>query len=308
MGWSWVDSFYMTVITISTVGFREVETLDEAGKIFTSFLIFSSLGTVAFAASSIASYILGGTYREELKKSKIMKEINKLENHIIICGFGRVGKQAAAEFKLHQRDFLIIESNKDLIESSKLEQSDLLFLEGNATNDEILMAANIEKASAIILALPNDSDNLFIVVSAREMNKKLKIISRASKQTSVRKLKIAGANNVIMPDVVGGAHMASLVANPDVMEFIDSIRVTGDSKVNLEEIECEDLQEKLKFSTIGDLLEQHVSGCNIVGYKAPDGEIIINPEKHQIIEPSSKLFVLGKPEQIERLNTFMGKD
>ena len=299
-GWTLFDSFYMTIQTISTVGFNEVHQLSDQGKLFTSFLIISSFGTFAYAVTAITSYVVGGEYKEYFKDFKSHKEIQKMENHTVVCGYGRVGRQAAHDLRFYKKNFVVIERNAERIDDA--EEKDTPFVKGDSTDDQVLLKASIKTATALITALPHDADNLFVVLSARELNPKLKIISRASSYSSMRKLRIAGADNVIMPDTVGGAHMASLVVTPDMMEFMDLIKVSGKAAINLEEITFQDLPEEFKSLTIGELEEKSQSGCNVIGFRLDDGEYVINPSNTQKILPNSKLFVLGNPEQIQKLN------
>lgn len=303
-GWSFFDSFYMTIITISTVGFNEVNELSVGGKLFTSFLIITSFGIFAYAVSAITSYIVGGEYKAYFQEFKALKTAQNMKNHTIVCGYGRVGKQAAHDLRFYKKSFIIVERDQEITEDTQY--NDVDFIRGDSTEDPVLLKASIKSADALITALPKDADNLFVVLSARELNPKLKIISRASSYSSMRKLRIAGADNVIMPDTVGGAHMASLVVNPDIMEFMDLIKVSGKAAVNLEEIEFQELPEDVKYTTIGDLQDRSFSGCNVIGYRTEDGEYIINPATDLKILPNSKLFVLGNPEQIKKLNTIFG--
>ena len=303
-GWSFFDSFYMTIITISTVGFNEVNELSTEGKLFTAFLIITSFGTFAYAVSAITSYIVGGEYKTYFQEYKALKTAKKMENHTIVCGYGRVGKQAAHDLRFYKKSFIVVERDPKITEDPQYNAVD--FIRGDSTEDQFLLKAGIKTATSLITALPKDADNLFVVLSARELNPKLKIISRASSYSSMRKLRIAGADNVIMPDTVGGAHMASLVVNPDIMEFMDIIKVSGNSAVNLEEIEFRELPDDVKYTTIGDLQDRSLSGCNVIGYRSEAGEYIINPPADLKILPNSKLFVLGSPEQIKKLNTIFG--
>ena len=168
------------------------------------------------------------------------------------------------------------------------------------------MQAGIKKASAVVTTLPKDADNLYVVLTVREMNVTAKVISRASQMASIKKLKIGGADNVIMPDSVGGAHMASLVVTPDVVEFLDHISVQGSAEINLEEISFSELPKDFQHRTIGELNARQLTGCNIIGFKTAEGEYVINPAPDTEVIPNSKLFVLGNPEQIHRLNTVLG--
>jgi voltage-gated potassium channel len=300
-GYTLFDAFYMTVITVSTVGFNEVQELTTQGKVFTSFLILASFGTFAYALSSITKYVVGGEYRAYFKDYKMNKEVEKQQSHVIVCGYGRVGTQAVSELKAHDEKYVILEQKQELLEKFR-EKKEHLFLDGNATSDETLLAAGINNAKALITTLPSDADNLFVVLSARELNPRLQIISRASNYSSVKKLKRAGANNVIMPDSLGGAHMASLVANPDVLEFLDHISIQGQSDCNLEEIKFRNIPSEFKNKSLGELKNSFTTGCSIIGYKNPDGEYIVNPSNEVKILPNSKIFVLGDASQIKDLN------
>jgi len=299
--YSWIDAVYMTVITITTVGFGEVQPLDDFAKIFTIFLILASVIIVGYALTIITEYILSKNDVEELKLKKMQKKIDSLSNHIIICGYGRNGKQAASKLLAHKKPFVIIEKNKDI--SERFQSETMPFVTGNANEDDMLFQAGIDRASTLICALPDDTDNLFVVLSARQINAKLSIISRASQETSYKKLKLAGANNVIMPDKIGGDHMASLVVVPDLIEFIDNLSIVGQSNINIEEISIEKLYNAKEVKTIKDLDLRNKTGCTVIGYKDGNGEYVVNPEAELKLMPNSKIIVLGRPEQIQKLNS-----
>lgn len=299
--YSWVDSIYMTVITITTVGFGEVQPLDDNAKIFTIFLILASVIILGYAITVITEYILSKNDVEELKQKEMQKKIDSFTNHIIICGFGRNGKQAATKLKAYNKPFVVIEKNKEIID--KFSDEGIAFVQGNANEDEILIQAGIKKASTLISALPNDADNLFVVLSARQINSTMSIISRASQETSYQKLKLAGANNVILPDKIGGDHMASLVVVPDLIEFIDNLAIVGKSNINIEEISTEKLYNISEVKTIRDLDLRKKTGCTVIGFKDGVGEYIVNPEADTELIPGSKIVVLGRPEQIQKLNS-----
>ncbi|MFK2819756.1 NAD-binding protein [Flavobacteriaceae sp. LMIT009] len=305
-GYSWLDALYMTVITITTVGFGEVSPLDEEAKIFTIFLILTSFVVVGYSIKVITEYILTKNNVEELKQKKMQKKIDNLKDHIVICGYGRNGKQAATKLMAYKKDFVVIERDKELVDKF---QSDMVpFVIGNANEDEILIQAGIERASCLIAALPNDADNLFVVLSARQINGKMNIISRASQETSYNKLKLAGANSVILPDRIGGDHMASLVVVPDLLEFIDNLSIVGKSNINIEEIPVEKLYDPSNVKTIRDLDLRKKTGCNVIGFKDVNGEYIVNPEAEKELVPNSSVIVLGRPEQINNLNTLYNID
>lgn len=299
------EAFFMTIITISTVGYGEVKPLTDSGRIFTSLLIITSFGTFAYTISAITTYVVGGFYKNYFRQFRLKKEIEKISGHVIVCGLGRVGQMASKALREKGQEFVAIESNETHYERI-LENEGITALLGDATRDEVLLKAGINRAKALITALPDDADNLYVVLTARELNRSLTIISRASKEDSVRKLKIAGASNVIMPDKVGGAHMASLVVQPDVMEFLDHITVHSSANINLEEVSFADLPEDLRNHTIAEIEEKYSTGVRIIGYKTPTGDYVINPSLSTRLIPNSKLFVLGNKEQIKHLNRILG--
>lgn len=300
-GYSWIDALYMTVITMTTVGFSEVNPLDTESKIFTIFLILASVVIVGYALSVITEYILSKNDIEELIYKKMKKNIDGFKNHIVICGYGRNGKQATRKLTAYKKQFVVIEKDKEMEERLRLDN--VPYVIGNANEDETLMTAGVDRAACFISALPNDADNLFVVLSARQLNTKINIISRASNESSYDKLKFAGANNVILPDKIGGDHMASLVVVPGLMEFIDNLSIVGKSDINIEEIAVEKLYNTEEPRTIKDLDLRRNTGCSIIGYKDENGEYIVNPEAELKLAPNSKIIVLGRPEQIDALNT-----
>ena len=291
-----IDSLYMTIITVSSVGFGEVHGLSVAGKIFTSFLILFGLGTLAYVISIITSIIFEGQLNYFIRGYKKKSRRNKMENHVIICGYGRNGQQAVEELIAHKHSFVVIEESHELVLDNM--DKNIRFIEGNATEDETLIKAGIKTAKALITTLPNDTDNLFVVLTARSLNKDMTIISRASSKSSEKKLKIAGVSNVVMPEKVGGAHMATLVTSPDVIEFLEHVSVRGDAPTNLVEIICSQLPKEHLNKSIYEIGVRKKTGANIIGFKTPDGEYIINPTPDTKVIPNSKLFVLGTPEQI----------
>ena len=299
--YEWVDALYMTVITVSTVGFKEVQPLDSGAKVFTIFLIITSITLFGYIVSVITDYISNNKLIEELKFKQVHRKIQKLEGHTIVCGFGRNGRQAMARLKSYKKDCVIVESDPDLILEIEAD-GNLLYIKGDATDDEALGAAGITKASSLITTLPSDADNLYVVLSSRQLNKNCTIVSRASNDSSYKKLKVAGADNVIMPDKLGGAHMASLVITPDIIEFIDRLSIEGESSSNIEELIIEDLPEEYTNKSIFDLELRKRTGCTVIGFKSPNREYIINPDASTKLVPKSKLIVIGRPEEIQKLN------
>jgi voltage-gated potassium channel len=299
-GLSLIDAIYMTVITITTVGYGEVKPLGPLAKIFTSLFIIISFFILGYVISVITEYMLSKNNIGNLRKNRVQKKVDSLKDHVIVCGLGRNGKQAAQKLLDYKQPFVIIEKDESVVE--RFSDDNMLIIFGNANEDEMLIKAGIERARSIICALPSDADNLFIVLSARQINEKLKIISRATEETSSRKLKLAGADNVIMPDKIGGDHMASLVVVPDLVEFLDNLTVSGEEdSINVEQIPFEKICPDGREPAIMDIDLRQRTGCSIIGYKSPDGVYIVNPEPSLILKKDSKLILIGRPNQIEKL-------
>ena len=302
--YSWIDAIYMTVITITTVGFGELHPPTPVEKIFTTVLIVSSIIIVSYALSVITEYIVSRTSIRDLKNKRMQQKIDDLKDHVIVCGYGRNGREAVDKLKSYKQDFMIIEMNQDIIDA---DENGFLFISGNANEDEILLKAGIEKAKTLICAMPEDADNLFTVLSARQLNKNLIIISRASEETSVKKLKLAGADNVVLPDKIGGSHMASLVVVPDLVEFLDNLAVSGkEDSINVEQIPFEKVCSDGIEKTIAQTDIRKKTGCSIIGYKGPEGDYIVNPEASTKLIRGSKIIVIGRPDQITNLKTEFG--
>ena len=297
--YSFVDALYMTVITITTVGFGEVQPFTPEEKIFTVFLILTSITVFGYAVSTFSEYLVSGKLFEQFKHRKVEKKIQSLKGHTIVCGFGRNGKQAILKLKNYHQKFVVVEKDKEI--AAELDTNNLLNIQDDATLDETLLRAGIKNAATLITALPSDADNLFVVLTANQLNNTCKIISRASNQSSYSKLKIAGASNVIMPDKLGGDHMASLVVTPDVIEFVDQLTIEGETTANLEEIAVDDLPKKYINKTILDLDLRRETGCTVIGIRTPNRDYIINPEAETALTNGSSLIVLGRPEQIVKL-------
>ncbi len=302
--YSLIDAIYMTTITISTVGFGVVKELSSFGKLFTVFLIIFSLGVFTYFITSFTRYIFEGIFFNYYRNRKIEKKMRKLKKHVIICGYGRNGKQARLELKKFKKECIIVDKNKKIIDELR-EENKFLFYEGNAVKDEVLEAVNIENAAAIIATLPNDADNLFIVITARHLNPNIKIISRASNNHSDRKLIRAGADNIIMPDKLGGEQMAKLVTQPDILELIDNILLQEEDNVNLTEIFCTNMADKFKDKTIAQIDIRNKSGANIIALKKHNGEYVFNPSSDIKLHKEDKLFVLANPEQLNKLKFIM---
>lgn len=303
-GWEIIDCLYMTIITITTVGFKEVGPLSQGGKIFTMGLIITSISSLAYVGINLARFVFDGDLANYIKTYRVDKKIAKLKNHVIIVGFGRNGEQAAIELAEHGVEFVIVDKRDNVVTRIR-ENRELLYIKGDATHEEVLEKAGIYEARALIATTPNDADNVFVVLTARSMNPGLTVISRASEMGSQMKLKRAGATNVIMPERIGGQRMAKLVHQPDVVEFFESILLQKTQDVSLEEISCRNLGQQFVGKSILHLRIRELSGANIVGIKTGGARYIFNPDPKMIISRNDQLFVLGNPEQIKKMKELM---
>jgi len=304
--YSFINALYMTVITVSTVGFGEVQELSDGGKLFTAILILAGLGVLAYFITSVSQNLfqnqLGffyGAYNKRKGKAN-------MENHVVVVGYGRNGGQVVNELLGMKTKTIIVDRSHEIVINNM--GKPVRFIEGDATQDEILLKADIKTAKSLITTLPNDADNLFVVLTARSLNPDLKIISRASSESSEKKLRMAGVDSVVMPERVGGAHMATLVAKPDVVEFLEHLTIHSYDDTQLMEIMCKNVPDDLMHKPIREIGIRRKTGANIIGFKTVSGEVIINPSPDTMLIPDSKLFVLGTIEQIDQMKAILEGD
>ncbi len=287
-----IDAIYMTVITISTVGFTEVKELSPVGRIFTSVYIIFNVTLFAYILTVVTVYFFEGRLNEVLKKLRSNMKLNKLKNHVIVCGYGRNGKRACEELQETKTEFVIIDNDESKADDFP---KDMKWYIGDATKDEHLKAIGIERAKAIIVTTPSDSINVFITLTARNLNPDIKIIARTSSNETQDKLHHAGADYVIMPDVLGGMYMAHIITRPIVIEFLNLINGVSGMDYHLEEIDYEDLKEDYRDKTLQELRITDKTGAVVIGVKdnskgiipAPSGQTVISKEDHLILLGSS---------------------
>ncbi len=285
-----LEAFYMTVITVASVGFNEVRPLSDNGRIFTIFLILINLGLFTYFITWLSRYFFDLEFIKKYKIIQMENKIQHLNNHVIICGFGRNGKESAQVLYDNKIPFVVLEEKDELGAGLNFEVTH--FIKGNATNDEVLLVAGIKNARALISTLPVDADNLFVVLSAKQLNPNITIISRASQDSSVNKLKIAGASNVIMPDKIGGAHMATLVMLPDVAEMLSILGTRNNNEFRVAELKA---QKSISLTEL-DLWKK--TNCTILGIKEDVNKYILNPPSTYILQAGERLIVMGSDEQI----------
>lgn len=296
-GLHFLDAVYITTVFITTVGYG-VEPLSDSGRIFAIGLLVTSWATFAFVLARITQFVINGEIHQYFKNRRLMKAIQTMQGHVILCGYGRNGQQAANILRSHDVPFVVIEKSEQLIQKIEAEGQRLTYIAGDGTDDDVLRLAGVDRARALITTLPVDAQNVFIVLSARSLNTGLKIISRASEYSSVAKLKKAGANSVIMPDFIGGTHMATLVSKPDVVEFIDFLSGEEGQSIFVEAVAYEELPSAIRGHTLTEIMHWRQTGVNCIGIKEADGRFIINPPGHTLINAGMKIMVLGTRQQI----------
>lgn len=298
-GYTLIEAIYMTIITVSTVGFTEVQPLSEAGRLFTVILIFLSFGTFAYAVTSLSKYLIDGSYNKYIKQYRMEKIINELNGHVIVCGAGNNGDEVIRILKSHHKEIVLIEKDENMTE--ELRYRDILYVMGDATDESVLLKAGISRASSMITTLPKDTDNVFVVLTAREYNPQMSIVSRCSVYTSESKLKIAGANNVILPDKVGGARMAGCIVNENINHFLDQISLGDKSETFLLEVLEEELPAKVRGAKIAELLAFLEEDCKVIGISLLNGTYVVNPANDHDIPKGSELFFFGNTEQVKSI-------
>ena len=294
---SLVNAIYMTIITIGTVGFTEVKELSSMGRIFTSGYILMNLGLFAYVVSVVSNYFFEGRLKSIFKNYRSGMEISKLSNHVIVCGFGRNGSRAAEELESSRKDFVIIEQNPDIIDA--IPESMKWFI-GDATQDENLRKVGIEKAKVIIITTPSDAANVFITLTARHLNENIQIISRASNKETEEKLYRAGADKVIMPDILGGMFMAQLVTKPIVIEFLDLLNGVSGENYKLEEVGYDDLKSEFKDKTLRELNIPAATGVIVIGVKDNIKGLLPGPSSDTFIGEDDYLILLGSMDKLKK--------
>jgi len=296
-GFSLVDAFYMTVITLSTVGFNEVKPLSNAGQLFTSFYIIGNLAIFAYLVSTLTSYIFEGELQQTLNIFFMGQEVKKLKNHIIVCGFGRNGRKVIEELLKSKERFVIVEKDENVFEGS-LKSYRYQTIIGDATLDETMMDAGVDRAASIITTLPNDAENVFITLTSKELNKNIRVISRASDERTEKKLYRAGASHVIMPDALGGIHMAQIITKPFVIELLNILNGMTDTDYSLEEVSYSHLRPEFRDKTIRELNIRGKTGLSILGFKDPVKGMIFNPEPNMRIKKEDVIILLGNKSDV----------
>ena len=305
-GYDLLSAFYMSVITISTVGFTEVYELSNSGRLFTSFYIIFNLAIFAYVISVFTTYLFEGKLKSILYKIMDYREIKKLDNHIIVCGYGLTGSQVCEELLKENRKFVVIEKDEEK-RKGLTDEMNFKMLIGNATSDNVLKLAGIERAKEIIITTPADADNVFITLTARGLNPKILIISRASEEGTEPKLYRAGANHVVLPDHVGGMFMAQMVTKPVVIEFLELLtgRSAHKEKYHLQSFTFQDLKSQYRNKTLKELDIKRLTGATVIAAKDNVKGLIPNPPEDTFIGEDDTMILLCSEANIDKVSSIL---
>jgi len=299
-GWSFLDSLFMTVITLTTVGYGEVHPLSTAGRIFSIVLILVGVGSALYILSTLVPYTLEIIEAElgiRFGRRRMEAKIKELNKHFIVCGYGRVGQEIANIFRQEETKFVVIDQDEKAINKAKL--VGYLCIQDDATKDEVLKQAGIERARGLVVALGNDADNTYVTLSARALHPTLPIIARADSEDTEGKLLRAGANHVISPQTIGGRRMAMLALRPVAVDFVETVLFSRGQQLLLEEMGIKE-NSSLIHVTVREI-EERIPGIRIMALKRKDGSLLLNPTPTTTIEEQDLLTVFGAADQLHAL-------
>jgi len=297
-GWTFLESLYATVVTLSTVGYGDFIPHSSGGMLFTIFLIIVGVGTMLYTVGLITETMLEGRLNIILGKGRLEKMLNTMHNHYIICGCGRIGRLICKELAEEKVSFVVIDNNQEVIQ--RISEDGFVYYKGDATHDKTLLAAGIKKAKGIICVLPSDAENLYVILTARELKQDIFILSRSEDEESEKRLLRAGADRVESPYLMGGMRMAMAILRPAMLDFVEITTMKQSLELRMDEIAiCAD------SSYIGKSLEasqiKKKFGLIVVAVKQESGKMIFNPMAKYVIESNDKLIVLG---EVENINLF----
>jgi voltage-gated potassium channel len=290
-GWPISEAFYATVVTLGTVGYGDFYPKTEAGRFFAVFLIIFGVGTMAYTFAMVMDTVMEGRLRTILGRGKLKKQIEKMRNHYIICGCGKIGQLICAELAEEQVDFIVIDNNHDVIQ--RIVDDGFVYVNGSAIDDKTLTEAGIERAKAVVCCLPSDADNLYCVLTAKELNPAIYIVSRFEENASERRLLKAGADRVISPYKVGGLRMAMTLLRPAVMDFIEITTGKQSIALSMEEVTVAG-SSRIAGKSLADSGIRSEYGIIVVAVRKESGKMIFNPAASYVIEAHDNLVALGE--------------
>jgi voltage-gated potassium channel len=297
-GWGWFDALYMTAITITTVGFLEVHPMGPEGRVFTMALALGGVFTAFYAAAEFIRAVVTGEIGKVLGRQRMESRMEKLDAHLVVCGFGRMGRLVAEEFSATGEAVVVVDRDARVFEGFSIPNG--IPLVGDATDDEVLRRAGVERARALVAAAASDADNVFVTMSARLLNERLFIVARAEGEGAEVKLKRAGASRVVSPYSIGGHRVAQAVLRPAAMDFIELATRTGHLELQIEEVEL-GAASPLAGRAIKATPIRSELGIIIVAVKKPGGKMAFNPSPDALLEPGDLLITLGHRQQLDRL-------
>jgi len=301
-GYSWFDGFYMTLTTIATVGYGEIRPLSTAGRVFNSFLIMFGVSALFLAFGAMTQTIIELEFDDRYGKRRKRRMIHELHDHFIVCGFGRVGRNASYEFQRANIPFLVLDRNEQRV--AKAADAGMLAIIADATRDDSLREAGVMRAKGLIAALPSDAENLFIILSAKTLNPKLTVVTRASEEEAEIKMRRAGADTVFTPYAITGRQLADALLRPHVVEFMDFGRSNIGPKVTMEQV-CVTANAEMTRKTFGQLLELRKSGVIVLAIRKQAGETTFNPPPEFEISAGDYLIVMGERSNLQKLEEIL---
>jgi voltage-gated potassium channel len=297
-GWGIFDAFYMTLTTITTVGYQEVRPLDRAGRVFNSFVIFFGVSAMFFAVGAVTQTIIELELADQYGKRKRNRMISQLHDHFVVCGFGRVGRNASYELQRAKAPFLVIDRNQERV--ARASDARMLAIVADATNDDDLRKAGVLRARGLIAALPSDAENLFIILSAKNLNSNLVVVTRVSEEQNEEKLRRAGADTVFAPYTLAGRRLADSLLKPHVVEFLDFAMSVVGPKIMMEQVHVRH-GSPFHSGILGDLLATSCVNVIVLAIRRSDGQMIFNPAPDTRISAGDFLIVLGDKPSLSKL-------
>lgn len=297
-GWSWMDALYMSVITLTTVGFREVREMSRGGIWFTMFLALGGIFTLFYAATTVIATLVRGDVQRFLEFRRMEKRLAELKDHVIVCGYGRMGKNVCQEFSARGVEFVLIDKSPEIVEEFRLTQG--IPIHGDATQDDVLKRARVDSARALVAVAASDADNLYITMSARLLNDRLFIVSRASDDACEVKMQRAGASRVVSPYTIGGFRVAQAILRPTVVDFIELATRSEHLELNIEETRILPKSVLAGMSLQKSQIRERL-GVIVVGIKKSSGHMVFNPSADAMLEANDILIMLGRRADLDEL-------
>lgn len=300
--WRFLDALYMTIITISTVGYREVNQVGDIGRVFTIFLVLIGVGFTFYVMAAVVQFMVEGRVRIIMGRRRLDKQIDRLKNHYIVCGYGRIGRVLCRNLQRTPYDLVVVEKNPDMI--PVMNEDGVLYVAADAADEANLLKAGIRRARGLVAALATDTDNVFLVLSARQLAPELNIIARASQEGAKNKLRAAGANSVESPYEIGAASMAHRIIRPTVTNFLDLAFAHARKDIQMEEIPVSE-KSRLTNIPLKDSGIRQDFNLIIIAIKKPDGTMLFNPSFETALMPDDTVIAVGEEENLQKLEKIL---